>query len=643
MSLVGNLEDLPLSDILQIVSLSKRTGILTIETEEGKNIIVFKNGLIVSAACPSPKIKNLGQILMEKHLLNHTDLQKLLERQKSRGNEPLGSIILEAKIIDKETLEQIIKTQIKATIYHLMNMPEGNFSFDLSEVIPFDDIRYNPLETVLERGLNPQQLLLDSARISDEEKRDEGRNKKAAEPEEIKIPVAEGHDDSYLSFEGIEDEPEEVMAEPIEPEAVVPTAVIPQQAVTARADEPVKLEDLALPEMAELPDIPFDRIADQIDFSGTLPEPVQKREELEIVIPIAPAVASQTEQRWILLVDDEALIRQIMAKRLTEMGYHVVQSDAPTDAVNKAQDLFAYQPNFWIISDLVMPTTVGNGFLGGLEIVESIRKINATVPIIVMTELEDPKAQTRAFGLGVHHFHKKPDLAKSTVKDAEAHLYRFADSLIEAFKQPPHQFQQQEFNDDFWSDLGIEATAEVSTQTSATNMVRQMAALREIIQQLRNPNEAPEISLLILRYASEFFDRGLLFLVKRDEVNGLGGFGDTGEKESMPQKVRRIKIPLQEESIFSKVVKKKQTHVGKLSDTPTNRQFISMTGRLIPREVSMLPLISGADVIALVYGDNAVSKRPIKDLEGLEIFMVQAGIAMENALLHRKIKSLKFR
>ena len=45
-------------------------------------------------------------------------------------------------------------------------------------------------------------------------------------------------------------------------------------------------------------------------------------------------------------------------------------------------------------------------------------------------------------------------------------------------------------------------------------MMRQMAALHEIIQQLRNPNEAPEISLLILRYAAEFFDRGLLFLVK---------------------------------------------------------------------------------------------------------------------------------
>jgi CheY-like chemotaxis protein len=626
MSLVGNLEDLPLSDILQIVSLSKRTGILTIETDEGKNIIVFKNGLIVSAACPSPSIKNLGQILMERNLLTQSHLQKLLEQQKSRGNEPLGSIILEAGILDKETLEQIIKTQIKATIYHLMHTPEGNFSFDLSEVIPFDDIRYNPLETVLERGLNPQQLLLDSARISDEKQRDEDRGKKEPEPEPVVAPQGltipePAHEDQFLSFEGIQDD--------VAPET------------PAEREEAVSLEDLQLPETADLPDIPFDRIAEQIDF-GMGPAPAPSPPPPELVIPIAPATAALTAQRTILLVDDEALVRQIMAKRFAETGYSVIQSDHPSDALRKAEALVGKRENLWIISDLVMPTTVGNGFLGGLEIVEGVRKISSSVPIIIITDMEDPKAQTRAFALGVHHFHRKPFLAKSTVKDAEAQLYRFTDSLIDAFKQPPHQFQPPEIGDDFWSDLGIEAVPQSSMQMSATNMVRQMAALREIIQQLRNPNEAPEISLLILRYASEFFDRGLLFLVKKEEVNGLGGFGDTGEKESMPQKVRRIKIALSEESIFSKVIKKKQTHVGKLADTPANRQFMSLTGRLLPREVAMLPLISG-DVIALLYGDNAVSKRPIKDLEGLEIFMVQAGIAMENALLHRKIKTLKFR
>src|SRR5262249_25585504 len=175
MSLVGNLEDLPLADILQIVSLSKRTGVLTIETEEGKSVVVFKNGLIVSTVCPSPQIKNLGQTLMEKHHLTQEKLNQVLEVQKSKGNQPLGSILLQEGLIDTVTLQQIIKTQIKSTIYFLMNQPAGNFSFDLSEVVPFDEIRYNPMETVLEGGLNPQQILLDSARISDEQKLKEGQ------------------------------------------------------------------------------------------------------------------------------------------------------------------------------------------------------------------------------------------------------------------------------------------------------------------------------------------------------------------------------------------------------------------------------------------------------------------------------------
>lgn len=605
MSLVGNLEDLPLADILQIVSLSKRTGILTIETEEGKNIIVFKNGLIVSAACPSPKIKNLGQVLLERQLVTPRRLQELLDMQKARGNEPLGTIILESGIIDRENLQQIIRNQIKATIYHLMSMSEGNFSFDLSDVIPFDDIHYNPMETVLEQGMNPQQLLIDSARISDEEKRDENVSVES-KTMIMEIPSVQEFDD-VITYDDM---------------------------VTAESGESAtKLEDLQLPETHELPDIAFDRIAAEIDFpmsAGPL-----------VITPVVPPTSS--EQQVILVVDDEALIRQILARRMEEQGYRVLQADNPADAIRIVHQLEQEKQNPWVISDLVMPTTVGNGYLGGLEIVEAVRRINSSIPIIVMNDFEDPKAQTRAFALGVHQFHKKPNIHKASMSDIENVLSKFSNALVEAFRQPPHRFRQPEHGEDYWSDLGVETTFEEPGNVSATNMMRQMAALHQTIQQLRNPNEAPEISLLMLRYAAEFFDRGLLFIVKKTEVNGLGGFGDTGEVESMPVKVRRIKFSLSEDSIFSRVVRKKQTHIGKLTDTPVNRKFIEMTGRLMPLSIAMVPLISGNEVIALLYGDNAVTNRPIKGLEALEIFMVQAGIAMENALLHRKIETLKIR
>ena len=49
LGLQGNLEDLPLLDILQIVSFSRKTGYLSIEMEGGDGAIVFRDGLVVAA------------------------------------------------------------------------------------------------------------------------------------------------------------------------------------------------------------------------------------------------------------------------------------------------------------------------------------------------------------------------------------------------------------------------------------------------------------------------------------------------------------------------------------------------------------------------------------------------------------------
>src|SRR5437867_13436726 len=48
-SLQGNLEDLPLLDILQIVAFSQKTGFLTVQAAPGEAALVFERGLIVSS------------------------------------------------------------------------------------------------------------------------------------------------------------------------------------------------------------------------------------------------------------------------------------------------------------------------------------------------------------------------------------------------------------------------------------------------------------------------------------------------------------------------------------------------------------------------------------------------------------------
>ena len=50
MSLVGSLEDLGLADILQIVSLSRKSGMLVLRSESGDGRIVLRDGLVQGAS-----------------------------------------------------------------------------------------------------------------------------------------------------------------------------------------------------------------------------------------------------------------------------------------------------------------------------------------------------------------------------------------------------------------------------------------------------------------------------------------------------------------------------------------------------------------------------------------------------------------
>jgi hypothetical protein len=49
------------------------------------------------------------------------------------------------------------------------------------------------------------------------------------------------------------------------------------------------------------------------------------------------------------------------------------------------------------------------------------------------------------------------------------------------------------------------------------------------------------------------------------------------------------------------------------------------------------PLISEGRVVAVLYGDNLPDEKSIGDTESLEIFLSQAGLAMEKALLERRM------
>ena len=68
------------------------------------------------------------------------------------------------------------------------------------------------------------------------------------------------------------------------------------------------------------------------------------------------------------------------------------------------------------------------------------------------------------------------------------------------------------------------------------------------------------------------------------------------------------------------------------------RYLLGKLGDCVPTELFVGPIVSEGKVVALLYGDNLPGDKPIGDTEALEIFLSQAGLAMEKAILERKLK-----
>ena len=186
------------------------------------------------------------------------------------------------------------------------------------------------------------------------------------------------------------------------------------------------------------------------------------------------------------------------------------------------------------------------------------------------------------------------------------------------------------------------AKEDFRTRIETEEASKQLTTLKSMFDELRFPTATAEVTLLILRYASEVVNRAILFMAKKDEVRGLGQFGIELASGSSPDKVvRNIRIPLSEPSLFRSVIESRRTYLGPLEASQQNSFFVNEAGGMKPDTVLAIPLIVDGKIALIVYGDNLPDQKPIRGVETLEIFMNQAGMALEKALLERKLAELQ--
>lgn len=561
MSLVGNLEDLGLGEILQIVSLSRKSGVLQLNSRGRDGRVIFNDGQVIRAMS-SVFPENIGDLVLRADMADMDTLKKALKiQQESDDDRRIGDVLVSDFGLDREAIETVVREQVEKIVYSFFAWDEGSFSFELGEPEELAATNFNPLQFMLDQGLNPQWLAMEGSRILDE-KRHRGED-------------LDEHGESLVDVDAL--------------------------------------------------------LAEVTGESGQLTDTEDEVESSEALSAAAPS------RRYIIVDDDPATAEQIASlMQQRQAHFHVYTNYISfVDAVEKADPQVTT-----LVIDLIMPRRDGSGVLGGLELLQEVREKFPDFPVLVMSDHPNQEAEKSVRDFGVPALLPKPK--KHEVEDARGRnsLNVLIDTILAVGEQKAEDLP----DDNGLYNIGAELLKEMGELASgAPAPVPQQSPglhlLRGMLQELNNPSLGGGIILLILRFASELMNRAVILLVKEREIVGLGQFGIELQNESADVRVRNTKLPKDEDHVFSEALQTFAPYHTNPKATEWNEYFFKQMGGKKPTEVFVGPLISEGRVVAVLYGDNLDDDKPIGDTESLEIFLSQAGLAMEKALLERRMMS----
>ncbi|MEE8507433.1 MAG: DUF4388 domain-containing protein, partial [Myxococcota bacterium] len=147
MSLIGSLEDLGLGDILQIISLSQKSGVLVIRTDDDEGRIVFENGLVRGAVIKdSPR--DLRAVLVGGGFLLSEEFEAAAWVSEATSI-PVEEALAQSTSLTSERIESLCRDCIESAVVKMFRWRFGDFNFDLrKEPDPNDP------QTLLTVGLN---------------------------------------------------------------------------------------------------------------------------------------------------------------------------------------------------------------------------------------------------------------------------------------------------------------------------------------------------------------------------------------------------------------------------------------------------------------------------------------------------------
>jgi len=337
----------------------------------------------------------------------------------------------------------------------------------------------------------------------------------------------------------------------------------------------------------------------------------------------------------IVIVEDDQSVRDFLAELLTGFGSAVFAFAKSEDALITIDTLFRDGGRPAVLLDLIMPRMDGSGVLGGLELLELLYSNFPELSVLVMSDYRNSDAERRIREVGAEFILKPRRIEISDVKSSELFAARIKSALEKIASGIIDENPADDVNlgDELRLELGDIGDYASSTVVPSTGI----SMLRAMLEELHDPTLGGGVILLLLRFASEFVGRAVIFLVKDEAIGGIGQFGILSGETSADRIIRSLRIPTDEESLFSEAFRTRSpVKIAPWKCRWNDYLFKNIGGS--PAEVFLGPLVSEGKVFAILYGDNPDSSS-LGDTDSLEIFLSQAGVAMEKALLTERLKN----
>jgi hypothetical protein len=160
MALVGTIKDFGLADILQLIGLQRKTGILTLDSGTDRVTVKFLEGAVVGAETSLRNLEDLlGSVLVRTGRITQAQLQEAIRIQR-KTLQRLGYILVKQSYLSDGDLEESLRIQVSQSVYRLFRWRDGKYQFAPMDHVEYDNEHFRPISA--------ETILMEGARMIDE-------------------------------------------------------------------------------------------------------------------------------------------------------------------------------------------------------------------------------------------------------------------------------------------------------------------------------------------------------------------------------------------------------------------------------------------------------------------------------------------